>query len=50
MKDFDDGIRWENPNAPALPNAGVYEGKDKVPAQARPPTLRLSPRGRPRRW
>lgn len=30
MKDFDDGIRWENPNAPALPNAGVHEGKDKV--------------------
>jgi ketosteroid isomerase-like protein len=30
MKDFDDGIRWENPNAPALPNPGVHEGKEKV--------------------
>lgn len=30
MRDFDDDIRWENPNAQALPNPGVFEGKDQV--------------------
>jgi uncharacterized protein len=27
---FDDGIRWENPEAPQLPNSGVIDGKDAV--------------------
>ena len=27
---FADGIRWENPEAPQLPNSGVTEGKDGV--------------------
>ena len=27
---FADGIRWENPEAPMLPNNGVTEGKDNV--------------------
>jgi ketosteroid isomerase-like protein len=30
MADFDDGIRWENPNAQQLRNPGVTEGKDQV--------------------
>ena len=29
-KDFADDIRWENPEAPQLPNSGVTEGKDQV--------------------
>ena len=28
--DFADDIRWENPEAPQLPNHGVTEGKDGV--------------------
>lgn len=28
--DFSDDIRWENPEAPQLPNHGVTEGKDGV--------------------
>ena len=27
---FADGIRWENPEAPQVPNNGVTEGKDEV--------------------
>jgi len=27
---FAEGIRWENPEAPMLPNNGVTEGKDNV--------------------
>jgi len=27
---WSDDIRWENPNAPQLPNPGVTEGKDNV--------------------
>jgi ketosteroid isomerase-like protein len=29
-ENFADDIRWENPNAPSLPNPGVHEGKDAV--------------------
>jgi len=29
-ENFADDIRWENPEAPALPTNGVYEGKDDV--------------------
>ena len=29
-QNFADNIRWENPEAPALPNNGVTEGKDQV--------------------
>ncbi len=28
--DFADDVRWENPNAPQLPNPGVTQGKDAV--------------------
>jgi ketosteroid isomerase-like protein len=27
---FDDNVRWENPEAPQMPNNGVTEGKDAV--------------------
>ena len=27
---FSDNIRWENPEAPQVPNSGVTEGKDAV--------------------
>ena len=27
---FADDIRWENPEAPQLPNSGVTEGKDQI--------------------
>jgi uncharacterized protein len=27
---FSDDIRWENPDAPQLPNPGVTQGKDQV--------------------
>jgi ketosteroid isomerase-like protein len=27
---FSDGIRWENPEAPQLPNSGLTQGKDQV--------------------
>ena len=30
MENFDEGIRWENPNAPQLPSPGVHEGKEAV--------------------
>ncbi|HYU61090.1 MAG TPA: nuclear transport factor 2 family protein [Solirubrobacterales bacterium] len=29
-ENWSDDIRWENPNAPQLPNPGVTEGKDDV--------------------
>jgi ketosteroid isomerase-like protein len=29
-ENWSDDIRWENPNAPQLPNPGVTEGKDNV--------------------
>jgi uncharacterized protein len=29
-QNFADAIRWENPEAPQLPNSGVIEGKDAV--------------------
>jgi ketosteroid isomerase-like protein len=29
-ENWSDDIRWENPNAPQLPNPGVIEGKDNV--------------------
>jgi ketosteroid isomerase-like protein len=29
-ENFADDIRWENPEAPQLPNSGVTEGKDGV--------------------
>src|SRR5215208_1521763 len=29
-QNFADDIRWENPEAPQLPNSGVIEGKDTV--------------------
>lgn len=30
MESWSDDIRWENPEAPQLPNPGVTEGKDNV--------------------
>ena len=30
VENFADDIRWENPEAPQLPNNGVTEGKDSV--------------------
>lgn len=30
METFDEQIRWENPNAPSIPNPGVHEGKQAV--------------------
>jgi ketosteroid isomerase-like protein len=30
MENWSDDIRWENPEAPQLPNPGVIEGKDNV--------------------
>jgi len=30
VENFADDIRWENPEAPQLPNNGVTEGKDAV--------------------
>ena len=30
LENFHDDVRWENPNAPQLPNAGTHEGKDAV--------------------
>ena len=29
-ENFADDVRWENPEAPQLPNSGVTEGKDSV--------------------
>lgn len=29
-QDFADDIRWENPEAPQLPNSGITEGKENV--------------------
>ncbi len=29
-QNFADDVRWENPEAPQLPNNGVNEGKDAV--------------------
>jgi uncharacterized protein len=29
-ENFADDIRWENPEAPAIPTSGVYQGKDDV--------------------
>ena len=29
-ENFSDDIRWENPEAPQVPNSGVIEGKDAV--------------------
>ena len=32
-ENFNDDVRWENPEAPQVPNNGVTEGKDAVKAQ-----------------
>jgi ketosteroid isomerase-like protein len=30
VANFADDVRWENPEAPQIPNSGVTEGKDRV--------------------